>query len=189
MNPGIPQVPDSFETKRLFIRLPLPGDGKAVHEAQQASMHDLLPWMAWAHHVSSVEQTEEGVRQAHNDFLRRKDLRFHVFSKQTGRFIASSGLHQINWYVPRMEIGYWIDSRHSGKGYMTEAVAGIAEFAFYKLNAHRLEICCDPLNAQSRAIPERLGFSLEAILKQDDRSADGRSFRDTCLYAKLNPAH
>ncbi|MCM2677242.1 GNAT family N-acetyltransferase [Alkalicoccobacillus plakortidis] len=182
----LPNVPQSFVTERLFIRLPMPGDGKAVFEAQQASLKEMLPWIHWAHYQTTLEQTENGVRYAHEQYMRKKDLRLHLFDKQTGVFVGSSGLHNINWSVPRMEIGYWMDTRHSGKGYMTEAVAGITGFAFQELGVHRLEIHCDPDNKQSRAIPEKLGYELEAVLKQNSISTDGRSYRDTCLYVKLN---
>ncbi|TSB47952.1 GNAT family N-acetyltransferase [Alkalicoccobacillus porphyridii] len=185
----LPNVPQSFETERLFIRLPMPGDGKAVFEAQQASRKEMLPWIHWAHNPTTLEQTEHGIRYAHEQYIRKKDLRLHLFDKQTGGFVGSSGLHQINWSVPKMEIGYWMDSRQSGKGYMTEAVAGITWFAFHKLGVHRLEIHCDPENKQSRAIPEKLGYKLEAVLKQNSVSTDGSSYRDTCLYAMLNSAH
>lgn len=185
----LPHVPQSFETERLFIRMPMPGDGKAVFEAQQASMQEMLPWIHWAHYPTSIEQTEHGVRYAHDQFIKKKDLRLHLFEKSSGQFVGSSGLHQIQWSVPRMEIGYWLDTRHSGKGYMTEAVSGITAFAFRELGAHRLEIHCDPMNYASRAIPEKLGYQLEAILKQNSVSADGRTYRDTCLYAKLNETH
>jgi ribosomal-protein-serine acetyltransferase len=37
MNPILLEFPEEFETERLLIRKPLPGDGKAVYEAAQAS--------------------------------------------------------------------------------------------------------------------------------------------------------
>lgn len=117
--------------------------------------------------------------------MKREDLRLLVFLKETGEFIASSGLHKIDWTIPKFEIGYWIDSRFSGKGYMTEAVKGISDFAFRELEAKRLEIRCDTKNIKSRAIPERLSFTLEGIFKNEDRSPDTGQLRDTCVYAKV----
>jgi ribosomal-protein-serine acetyltransferase len=94
-------------------------------------------------------------------------------------------LQNTNWHVPKFEIGYWIDTRYSGNGYMTEAVQGITSFAFNELKARRVEIRCDSRNVKSRAIPERLGFTLEGVLKNDDISVDGNGLRDTCVYAKV----
>lgn len=183
MNPILMDFPDEIETARLIIRKPLPGDGKAVYQAMQASMSELKPWMPWAHRDQTEEDVEVNIRTAYAKFLSREDLRLHIFNKDTGEFIGASGLHRMKWEIPKFEIGYWIDTRQSGKGYITEAAEGIMNFAFNSLHAKRVEIRCDARNAKSRAVPERLGFTLEGILKNDDLSADGKEVRDTCIYA------
>ncbi|MBP2242816.1 RimJ/RimL family protein N-acetyltransferase [Cytobacillus eiseniae] len=184
MNPLLLEIPEQFSTERLVIRMPRQGDGKAVYEAITASINDLKPWLPFAQKEQSVEDVEVNIREAHISFLKREDLRLLVFLKETGEFVASSGLHRIDWSVPKFEIGYWIDSRYSGKGYMTEAVKGITDIAFHELNARRVEIRCDEKNRKSRAIPERLGFTLEGVLINDDLSPDTNELRDTCIYAK-----
>lgn len=186
MNPILLDFPETFYTERLIIRTPKPGDGKAVYEAINASINELKPWMPLSHRDQSEQDVEENIRNAYVEFLARKDLRLHVFLKETGVFIAGSGLHRINWNVPKFEIGYWIDSRYSGNGYMTEAVLGITNFAFQELKARRIEIRCDSKNFKSRAIPEKLGYTLDGVLIYDGMSADGKEIRDTCIYAKTN---
>lgn len=183
MNPLLLEFPTEFETDRLIVRMPLPGDGAITCEAINASLAELKPWMPFAQREQSIEETEIYIRQGHVNFLNRTDLRLLVFKKGTGEFVASSGLHRINWDIPKFEIGYWIDSRYSSKGYMTEAVEGITNFAVRELKAKRVEIRCDTLNVKSRAIPERLGFTLEGILRNDSVSVAGE-IRDTCVFAK-----
>ncbi|MED3651627.1 GNAT family N-acetyltransferase [Heyndrickxia sporothermodurans] len=185
MNPILKEFPEEFSTERLVIRMPRPGDGKVVFDAIIASINELKPWMPFAQKEQSEQDVELNIRSSYISFLKREDLRLLVFLKETGEFIASSGLHRIDWSIPKFEIGYWIDSRFSGKGYMTEAVKGIADFAFHELGARRVEIRCDEKNVKSRAIPERLGFTLEGILKNDDVSPDTNELRDTCIYAKI----
>ncbi|MFA1822591.1 GNAT family N-acetyltransferase [Virgibacillus oceani] len=177
--------PNEFRTERLLIRLPLPGDGKAVYEAIQASKDELKLWLEFAQHDQSLEQTEANVREAHADFLKRTDMRLHIFHYETNEFIGCTGLHAIDWEVPKFEIGYWIDSRQTGKGYITEAVQGVTNFAFQTLEANRVEIRCDAKNNKSRAIPERLEFPLEGIHYKDAVEIDGSELRDTCVYAKV----
>jgi len=184
MKPILIDFPEEFYTERLLIRKPMPGDGKALYQAMQASLNELKPWMPWAHREQTVDDVEANMREAHAKFLTREDLRLHIFHKETGEFIASSGLHRINWEVPKFEIGYWIDTRHSGNGYITEATEAITNFAFTCLNAKRVEIRCDSKNVKSRVIPEKLGFTLEGILKNDGISADTKELRDTCIFAK-----
>ncbi|MEH7235185.1 GNAT family N-acetyltransferase [Bacillus sp. JJ1562] len=185
MNPMLIEFPEEFTTERLVIRMPKPGDGKAVYDAIKASITELKPWMPFAQNEQSEQDVELNIRSSHISFLKREDLRLLVFLKETGEFIASSGLHRINWDVPKFEIGYWIDSRYSGKGYMTEAVKGIADFAFRELNARRVEIRCDEENIKSRAIPQKIGFVLEGILINDDISPGTNEIRNTCIYAKI----
>ncbi|MEH7472608.1 GNAT family N-acetyltransferase [Priestia megaterium] len=185
MNPLLLDFPSEFYTKRLFIRMPLPGDGKAVSQAINESIEELKPWMPFAQTEQTVEEAEINIRKSHTQFLEREDLRLLIFLKETGEFVGSSGLHRIDWNVPKFEIGYWINSRFSNKGYMTEAVEGIMNFALKELKAKRVEIRCDSNNAKSRAIPEKLGFRLEGILENDDVSVNGVDLRDTCIYAKV----
>ncbi|WP_100012786.1 GNAT family N-acetyltransferase [Lentibacillus sediminis] len=185
MEPILKDFPNEFYTERLLIRLPLPGDGEAVFQAMQASREELKKWMAFAQKNQSLEDTEVNVREAHLQFLKRENMRLHLFRRETGEFIGTSGLHRIDWDVPKFEIGYWIDQRHNGKGYITEAVEGITQFAFRELKANRVEIRCDAKNTKSRAVPERLGFALEGVLHQDSVEIGGDQLRDTCIYAKV----
>ncbi|MDQ1003227.1 RimJ/RimL family protein N-acetyltransferase [Neobacillus niacini] len=67
--------------------------------------------MPWAHKTQTAEDMEANMRDAHAKFLTREDLRLHLYKKDTGEFIGSSGLHRIKWDIPRFEIGYWIDTR------------------------------------------------------------------------------
>ncbi|HIA65741.1 TPA: N-acetyltransferase [Candidatus Poribacteria bacterium] len=67
---------------------------------------------------------------------------------------------------------------------MTESTVAITEFGFHQLNAKRIEICCDSKNVRSQKIPRKLGFCLEATLKNDIRSNSGE-LRDRLIFAKV----
>lgn len=186
MKPILLDFPTEFTTDRLLIRMPMPGDGKQMYEAINASITDLKPWLPFAHMNQTEEDVEVNIREAHLKFLKREDLRLLVFLKETGKLIASSGLHRIDWEIPKFEIGYWLDSRYTGKGYMTEAVQGITDFAANELKARRIEIRCDTRNVKSAAIPERLGFTLEGVLRNDSLEIGSTiKLRDTSVYAKI----
>lgn len=178
-------IPEQIETERLIIRAPRTTDALDVWTAIHESHHALKKWMPWAQQLPQLEDTEDNIRQAVADYITRKDLRLLLFSKETGEFIGSSGLHRINWSIPKFEIGYWLTSKMEGKGYMTEAVEAITEMAFEQLGARRVEIRCDEENVKSRLIPERLNYQLEAVLHHDQLSSDGKDLRNTCIYAKI----
>jgi RimJ/RimL family protein N-acetyltransferase len=186
VNPVLLDFPDSFETERLTIRSPMPGDGAELQAAVAESIDDLRPWMPWADHVPTVEEDEERVRRGRAHFLTREDLLLLLFLKGTHTLVGSSGLHRIDWSVPRFEIGYWVRRRFAGQGYITEGVRGITRFAFETLGARRVEIRCDARNERSQQVAERAGFELEATLRKHAVAVDG-SLRDTLIYVHLEP--
>ena len=63
-------------------------------------------------------------------------------------------------------LGYWMASRHAGKGYMQKAVAAIMDHAFNELHLERLEAACIPGNARSIHILEKSGFRREGYAKE-----------------------
>lgn len=181
----IPNFPTEFESERLRIRKPEMGDALDVYKALKNSLPALQPWLPFAQQEPELHVTEENLRESIADFITRKDLRLHIFLKETGEFIGSTGLHRINWAIPKFEIGYWLDTKYEGKGYMTEAVERLTRFAFEELGANRVEIRCDEENGKSRSIAVRNGFELEGILKSDSLSSDGQHLRNTCIYTKV----
>ncbi|GIO23323.1 GNAT family N-acetyltransferase [Oceanobacillus sp. J11TS1] len=184
MEPILLIFPNQFETERLLIRAPKPEDWKPIYEAIQASIKELRPWLPFARQEQTELGAQKTTKKAYLNFLAREDLRFHAFDKETGEFIISSGLHRINWNVRKFEIGYWIDTKFSGKGYVTELVEGLTTFAFQELKANRVEIRCDTKNIKSKAVAERAGFKLEGILRNDDVEENGE-LRDTCVFAVI----
>lgn len=54
-------------------------------------------------------------------------------------------------------IGYWIDQRYAGRGLMPLAVAMVADYCFFALRLHRLEVAIRPENTASLRVVEKLG--------------------------------
>lgn len=176
--------PESFESDRLTIRAPRAGDGTEMNAAVQETFDDLKPWMPWARQVPTLEESETYVRRAQCEFLAREDLTMLLFLKGTNTLVGGSGLHRIDWNIPKFEIGYWCRKRFQGQGYITESTEAIARFAFETLGAKRVEIRCDPKNVRSRRVPDRLGFKLEGTLRNNTLSTSGE-LRDTLVFAKI----
>ncbi|WP_159888638.1 GNAT family N-acetyltransferase [Paenibacillus puerhi] len=177
-------IPEAFKSSRLLVRAPLWGDGGMVNEAVIESLEELRPWMPWAQSAPSLAASEEDIRRARIRFLERSDLRLLLVAKDTGKLIGCSGLHRIDWASRRFEIGYWLRSSCVGRGYMTEAVVAIEQFAIRELNANRIEIHCDSRNTRSARVAERAGYPLEATLRRNSIAVDG-TLRDTMIFAKV----
>ncbi|MCA0755152.1 GNAT family N-acetyltransferase [Paenibacillus sp. N4] len=177
-------MPESFESSRLLIRAPRWNDGAIVHEAVKESIRELRPWMPWAKRLPTPEEAEISIRRSRLQFLDRSDLRLLLLMKDTGELVGSSGLHRIDWQARKFEIGYWVRTSYSGQGYITEAVDAITAFAARELQAGRIEIRCDSRNVRSAKVAERLGFSLEGVLRNDRCDVDG-ILRDTIVFSKI----
>jgi RimJ/RimL family protein N-acetyltransferase len=189
MRPPILQdFPESFETERLLIRSPLPGDGPEMHAAVMESRDELLPWMDWPKRHETPEDSEERMRLSRVRFMERTDLLLLLFLKGTSKLVGGSGLHRMDWSVPRFEIGYWCRPRFVGNGYVTEAVRGITTFAFGHLGARRVEIRCDSLNRRSAKVAERAGYTLEGELRNAEVGADG-GLRNVLVFSVVPEEH
>ena len=175
-------VPERLETERMIIRPPTLEDVPAIFGAVTESLGELTPWTAWATPAYSLAACEENTRQAVAKFITREDLRYHFHDKATGRLLVGSGLHRIDWSLPKFEIGYWCRSSDVGKGYVSEGVKALTNMAFERLGAVRVEIRCDDLNTRSWQVAERCGYRLEGTLKNDSRAPTG-DLRSTRVYA------
>jgi ribosomal-protein-serine acetyltransferase len=124
--------------------------------AISANLEHLRPWMAFAanHRRESVAQFladsalgwESGERFEYAILYRRAVI---VGSTGLVRRIGPGGL----------EIGYWVDARHTRKGIGTLAAAALSEMALELSTVDRVEIHHNEANIASGAIPARLGFT------------------------------
>ncbi len=180
-------VPESLMTARLLLRPFGPSDAPALHEALAESRRELLrhlwflPWVAEEPTLASAEQR---CRRAQANFLLRADLPYLAFRKDDGRLVGSVGLHRTDWALPKTEVGYWMRTSECGKGYAAEAVNALVAWALDGLKAQRVELVTDEGNAGSRAVALRCGFQLEGVLRNTQRSPDGR-LRNACVYARV----
>ena len=140
--------------------------------------------MPWAQQLPSTEESEELCRKAWAKFLSREDLHLLLFLKDSNTIVGSSGLHRIDWNVPKFEIGYWVRSAYSGKGYITEAVNCITAFAVKYLGARRLEIHANDRNKPSCAVAERCGYKLDGILPNFGRDVANELY-DKRIYSYI----
>ncbi|MGV9994978.1 GNAT family N-acetyltransferase [Streptomyces sp. NPDC003374] len=83
------------------------------------------------------------------------------------------------------EIGYWCTKEHRGNGYVTEAARAAARWAFTDVAVDRLEWRAEVGNHASRAVAERLGFTLEGTLRS---ALNNNGVRRDCWVGSLLPS-
>jgi ribosomal-protein-alanine N-acetyltransferase len=62
-------------------------------------------------------------------------------------------------------VGYWVDERHAGRGFVPEGLVAVFGHAFDRAGLHRLQISIIPRNASSRRVVEKLGIRDEGIAR------------------------
>jgi ribosomal-protein-serine acetyltransferase len=157
-------------------------DAAELTAAVAANREHLARWLPWA----ESHGFENSV-----DYLARKraqieaDDGFEAAIVLDRRIVGAAGFHRVDWINRSTSIGYWLAADAQGRGLMTAAVSALLDHAFYEWDLHRVIIEVIVGNERSQAIPERLGFRQEAILRQA-KVIRGRH-EDTWLYAMLAP--
>ncbi|MDV6374873.1 GNAT family N-acetyltransferase [Deinococcus arenicola] len=180
----LPHVPGELRTPRLLLRSPRPQDAEAVHAAVHASLPELQKWMVWAQEPSDLAATAENLRGAADRYATREELRLLVWNAAGTELVGSSGFHALDWSVPRGEIGYWIATANTGLGYAQEVAGALTTFGLKTLGLRRIEIRCDSANERSARIPHKLGYTLDATLRNNAVAAnDPARLRDTLIFS------
>ena len=173
-----------IQTQRTVIRCWNPEDAALLNQAVKESQEHLIPWMPWAkEEVPSLEERTGWLRHCRGRFDLDEDYVFGIFNPEQTRVLGGTGLHT-RLGKGALEIGYWIHKDFINQGYATEVSAALTKVAFEIMHVNRVEIHCDPPNVRSAAVPRKLGYTLEAILKQRLELEDG-AFRDTMVWTLL----
>ena len=189
-NPLAFPVPSRFETARLVLRSFDVGDAAALHDALSESIVELrrhLWFLSWVAEDQTIASAEARCRTAQANFLIRADLPYLAFAKDTGRLVGSIGLHRTDWTQPKTEVGYWIRTGEVGRGYASEGVNVLVDWALSELRAIRVELVTLEGNLGSRAVAERCGFTLEGVHRNVFHSPDG-TLQHRYVYARLPSA-
>jgi len=171
-----------IETERLLIRCYEPGDARKMHLAITGSLDHLRPWVPWARQEPKEQEWMESfIRLFRGQFDLGQDAVYGIFDKKESELIGGTGLHNRIGKDAR-EIGYWINVKHTGRGFATEAVRALVKTGFEIERLSRVEIRCAPGNVPSRRIPKRLGFRHEMTLKAHATDVNGQP-ADTMVWA------
>jgi ribosomal-protein-serine acetyltransferase len=163
------------------LRLLAGHEAAALFALTERNRPYLREWLPWLDANASAADTLRFVEDARERYANREAIEAGIFLHN--RLVGMAGLNTIDWSPRRAEIGYWLTADAQGQGLVTNACRALVAHSFGEYDLNRIEIRCATHNARSRAIPERLGFVCEGVLRQTEWLYD--HFVDHALYALL----
>ncbi|HTY89889.1 MAG TPA: GNAT family protein [Methanocella sp.] len=165
----------------LHIRLLELKDAPVLYALIDANRKELRDWAPWVDRTKGVEDSVDFIRAALEQ--QKSCTGLHAGLWLDGRLIGCIAYVHMDINNRRAMIGYWLAVPYRGRGLATRACMAMTDVAFRKLLMNKVEIYCGVENLKSRAIPERLGFKPEGILKQYEWIND--RYIDVVAYGML----
>ena len=156
-----------LQTKRTEMKFPLPFITPqevvaAIKDRETIEFMDAVPTMEYTEEnainfINFLKYTEKS-----ND-----ELELGIFDVRNSKFIGMCTLENINREYGVCELGYWLDKTYVGKGYMTECVKSVIQYAKDEINMKSINAFVITEHKKSIALLERLGFVRKELLKND----------------------
>lgn len=173
-----------METQRIKLTPPSLEYSESMFTVIEDSKEEFAPFLPWVTDSLTLTDIEENTKTALVNFeLFVDEFWFNIIEKATGHFIGAIGFIVRDKSVPYFEIGYWLRTSETGKGYVTEAVSLVERYAFQVRCARRLEIKMAESNIKSQAVATRCGYHFEACLVNGRRLPSG-DLDNTLIYVK-----
>lgn len=118
--------------------------------------------------MDKLKSLEEALKIIHSfriQFDTKRGIRWGIILKETGEFVGTIGLNNLNLLSKRAEIGFELHPSYWGKGIMSNAVREILGYSFIELGLHRIGAVTYPQNKASIKLLRRFGFTLEGLLR------------------------
>jgi RimJ/RimL family protein N-acetyltransferase len=167
----------------LKINLPRIELARVMFETIAANRDYLGKWLPWEKSTKTIEDSMKYLFDTEKKIEEGTKVDYGIYLGE--RYIGNIGLFDLDEKKRSGEIGYWISSEFSGKGYTSEAVKILESEAFKNLNLNRIQIKCDERNTASAKVAEKCGYVFEGKHREDSFSEYFKDFRSTLIFSKL----
>ena len=141
-------------------------DSQIIFEAIDQNRNYFRKWLPFVDMTRTEKDTLSFVKSIVDDVERRQEV-FTIW--YNNEFCGLIGLKDIDYLDRKIEIGYWLIEKMTGKGIIIHSVEKLIIFIFEELEMNRIQIKCGIGNNKSSAIPKKCGFVLEGIERQGER--------------------
>jgi len=147
--------------------------------ADDPRVYGFLPHMPSPY---TPEDARRWVNETHRNARKGTEYHFGI-EHRDGRIIGTIGLQNIVRPDGNAEVGYWVAPKFWRRGYASEALRLILNYAFTDLNMYRVYAIVSAKNRGSVAVLEKAGFTCEGIFRKAHLSRGRR--HDVYFYAML----
>jgi RimJ/RimL family protein N-acetyltransferase len=136
-----------------------------VADASNASFDALHTWMSWATELATEASMLTVLAHGAQRFAHDLEWQY-LMTEADGTVVGGTGLRPLP--DPKsLEIGYWVRTDRTQRGYATASARALTSAAFsFLATCERVEIHMDVANLKSAAVPPRVGYWLE---REEDR--------------------
>jgi ribosomal-protein-serine acetyltransferase len=160
---------NELQAPQLFTAI----DNNRIH------LSEFLPWVA---DMQTVEGLKEYLKNAEKLCQEKKEASFAIIFNNVA--VGRIGLHHLNMQNKIGAIGYWLSKEVQGHGIILKSCKALINYGFQNLGLHRIEIKAAVNNLKSQAIPVKLNFVKEGLLRQAEFV--NNQFLDLLLYSMLS---
>jgi RimJ/RimL family protein N-acetyltransferase len=174
-----------LETKRLILRPLKDSDAKSIVE----NINDLniSKWLLVVPYPYKLKDAKQWI--GHNKKGWRKkdksDYSFGIELKEEKKIIGGMGLHKVDKFQGRADVGYWLGKKYQRKGYGSEALKALLDLAFKKLKLRRVEAGVFVGNPSSGKLLEKFGAKKEGIKRKALIAKADKKIKDEFMYGLL----
>ena len=168
-------------SNEIELSLSIPQYAEELFELTDTNRIFLQQWLPWLDRVRKASDTKDFIETQLLKFQQGKALHVTIFYQ--GKIAGVVGYNEIDRANCIGHLGYWLAREYNGKGIMTQSVREVIKIGFDYYTLNRIDIRCATANHRSRAIPERLGFKHEGIIRQAEKLSD--RYVDHVVYGLL----
>ena len=154
---------------------------EAIFTAIDQNRKFLRKWLPFVDFTHKKIDTERFIRSILEKPTVNRDEVYVIWYKYD--FAGLVGFKDYDRINDKIEIGYWLNEKMTGKGIATASVRKMVNLAFRNMEMNRVQIRCGIGNDKSSAIPRRLGFTYEGIERSGERH--NHSYIDLEVYSLL----
>jgi ribosomal-protein-serine acetyltransferase len=176
MESAAPDLTDGVITLRSLTA----ADAQPMVAAVRSSLAELTRFMPWA----TADYGEAAALAWIRGDLEPDSIRYLILGSD-GELAGTCGLNLFNRVNRYANLGYWLRSDRTGRGWATRATRLLARHGLTSVGLERVEILMAVENEASRRVAERVGATFEGTLRH--RLLLRGQYHDAYLYSLIRP--